>query len=747
VFGFLLSALASAALLAAAGCIGALACRPRDRAATATDANPSESVEDDPADGPALLLLALGWGFGLVPAAAFFFYLATGAHVGWPTLWPAAAGSIVACLAGWRWRWRGQTVPPLWDPALAASLRHHRVGILAALAVGLLYGLTYEQRAFSALESCIHQMGLVATGALSFADDVLSDRTQDARLGIPAVMSAFLALFQGIGLRLLFALCGGLIALGGYTMALVLGGGRLLGLAALVALALNPYVLKIPLLDENLVALAFSATFVPWLLRGRSPWLLIGLLASLVLGMRHILILALPAWLWAVASGPERRRALPRFLLALFIGTLPYHLHHHLALGSVLRFESFSQLPAFAHDFGVFGTVQWHGLLNWPLHDTLVRTPHMPLPMWAMWPLALLDHFGWLGAGIAGLGLCVGWLRDRRVWLFWLLWFVPAFASLLVQENWDYPNKMFVIVILFWAPLGWLLDGLRAIWRWPTGMAGGVALCGGAMWLLAGSLSDIRAPADTRYIQHFGADATELAELLAHDRRRITEIDFFPDYPRVNDYRAFGSGDSLAQLGHDVANFATAWKTAPWGWHPIEIPDRGKPVVVELDLSRPPWEGQAPLRVVDEVAHVDATTGEGVQLAGPVTVTWDARPLTVFITPPSVPVAGIWLLFGDQRWLLSPPAGDRQHRDRFHDVRGELQWLMLGDGMDDEKQPLWRDARAVPTGGRKLRIRIPGGGVQLVMTAAILSARHLAWRGTVDRGGVKLGPTRRVLRN
>ncbi len=740
--GFLISALASAVLLAAAGAIGVLACRP---VAGLIDTPPPD--ERDPSDGPALLLLACGWGFGLVPAVAFFFYLATGLHVGWPSLWATATLSIAGSLYGWRWRWRGQTQPRLWDPTLAASLRHHRVGILVALAVALLYGLTYEQRAFSALESCIHQMGLVATGALSFADDVLSDRTQDARLGIPAVMSAFIALFQGVGLRLLFALCGGLIALGAYTLALVLGGGRLLGLVALAALALNPYVLKIPLLDENLVSLAFSATFVPWLLRHRSPWLLIGLLASLVLGMRHILVLALPAWLWAVASGPERRKALPPFLIGLAVGTLPYHLHHYLALGSVLRFESFSQLPAFPHHLAVFGDFQWHGLLNWPLHEEVVRTPHMPLPMWAMWPLALLDHFGWLLAGITGLGFCIGWLRDRRTWLFWLLWFVPAFAALLVQENWDYPNKMFVVVILFWAPLGWFLDGLRGLWRWPTGMAVGVAVCGGALWLLAASLGDVRAPADPRYTAHFGNDAAELPELVVSERHQATEIDFFPDYRRVNDYRAFATGQPIAQLGHDLGEFATAWKTAPWGWHPIEVPAQGPPVVVELDLSRPLWDNPNALKLVQGEPHVDATSGEGVQLAGPVTTTWDQRPLTVLVTPPGTPVAGIWILFGDQRWLLSPPPDDRRARDRFHDVRGELQWLFLKDAMDDPTSSLWRQAKVVPTQGPRIRIRIPSGGIQLVMTVAILSARHLAWRGVVDSKGLKLGLTRRVLRN
>lgn len=745
--GFLLSALASATLLLTAGLVGALACRP-----------PQEPTpEPDHSEGPAVLLLALGWGFGLVPAVAFFFYLATGVHVSWLGLWTVACASIVASLAGWRRRWRGGDgpPPPLWAPELIAGMRHHRPGILAALAVGMLFGLTYEQRAFSALESCIHQMGLVATGALSFADNVLADRTQDARLGIPAVMSAFLALFQGVGLRLLFALCGALIALGGYTVALVLGGGRILGLVALAALALNPYVLKIPLLDENLVTLAFTATFLPWLLRGRAPWLLVGLLAALCLGMRHILVLALPAMLWAVASDPDRRRALPRFLLGLAVGTVPYHLHHYLALGSVFRFESFSQLPAFPHDFGPLGTVQWHGLLNWPLHDHLVRTPHMPLPTMAMWPLALLDHMGLLGAGLVGLGLAIGWLRDRRMWLFWLLWFAPAFAALLVQENWDYPNKMFVIVILFWAPLGWLLDGMRAVWRWPPGMAGAVAVCGCALWASVGPLGGMKAPVDERYVELFGEDAQELPELVARDRQQAREVDFWPDYLRVNDYRAFASGDPMAQLRHDLAHHGTAWKTAPWGWHPVEVPPRGEPITVELDLSAPPWEGSGPLRApvpdapvpVPDAPEIDATLGEGVLLAGPVTVSWDARPVTVLITPPSAPVAGIWLLFGDQRWLLTARKGTKERRDRFHDVRGEMQWLFYGDAMDAPAGARWSRARDVPAAGPRLRLRIPGGGVQLIMSAAILSARHLAWRGVADRAGVELGPVRRVLRN
>ena len=276
---FLLSALLSTALLGVSGVVGVLATRRLEGDGSAALATPTRRLPGD-------LLLALGWGFGLVPAGAFLLYLITGIFVSWWTVYAVALLSIAASVALWRWR-SGQLASRRWlDSALFEAAKHHKVGLLATLAVTVLYFLTYNQSGFSALESCAHQLGFVSTGSLSFENHVLADRTQDARLGIPAVMSGFLALYQGLGLRFFYAICGGLIALGGYTLGHHLLDRRRWGVIGLALLALNPYVLKIPLIDENLVTLAFSATVIPMLFRRDAPWLLIGLFASLLLGMR-----------------------------------------------------------------------------------------------------------------------------------------------------------------------------------------------------------------------------------------------------------------------------------------------------------------------------------------------------------------------------------------------------------------------------------------------------------------------------
>ena len=94
--------------------------------------------------------------------------------------------------------------------------------------------------------------------------DILASNRDDQRLGNTAVISSFVVLFRGLGFRVLYAFVGICLALGGYLLGRRVFKSSRWGWFVLFALPLNPYVAKIPLLDENILTLGPSTFFTWW---------------------------------------------------------------------------------------------------------------------------------------------------------------------------------------------------------------------------------------------------------------------------------------------------------------------------------------------------------------------------------------------------------------------------------------------------------------------------------------------------
>ncbi len=751
----LLSALLSLTLLVVAGLTMALALRPGDQDLATLDGPERERA------WLGLLALGLAWGLGVVPTLAFLVFTATGWPVSWATLYGCAVALLAAGLFIWRKR-DGKDGRALLPSDFGHALRRHHIPLLATVAIGVFYLLRYDQSGYTLMESCIHELGFVAVGALQLDVSPMVSDAQDARLAVPAVMSGFLAVFQSLGLHALFGFCGTMLAFGGYQIG-VARGGQGSGWIGMVMLSLNPYVLRIPLIDENLVTLAFCAALVPWLMLRRAPWLQLGVIAGLVLGMRHIMVLAMPAILLACWLDGRSARKLALFAGVTLLATIPWHLHHYLAMGSIFRFESFSQMPPTPHDFG-FGTVMWNGLLNWPFHDHVVRTPHNPYPTFAMWPLYLVDHLGAALSAAAVIGVAVGVMRSRADAAVWALFFALPMAALLPQENWDYPNKMNVVLILFWSPMVWTVDGFRALRTevthrsWPIPM---LALLIMTATVAGGeAISDWRVPADTRYAgveaRRYGApgafggerwDYLETPGLMELARTKASDIGLLPDYGRATGWRTAFSMANLRALWRTAKAPRTPEKSTPWGWLPGEVPTHGPPLTVTLELSTPPWRNADWLRLDEGPADIDLTLTEGVQVVGPMTVPWSDRPLTLLTTPAGAPVSGVMMVFGDHSFIGQQGVKSDRQRYRYRDLREEFQWLMLEDGVDDPSAPMWAKRRHLPASGSSLRLRVPAGGFDAVLVVSILGARHMAWKALVGQDGVQMQSGRSVVRN
>ena len=368
--------------------------------------------------------------------------------------------------------------------------------------------------------------------------------TKDQRLGAGVVASPLFTAFGLAGFRLLHGGLWGLIALGGCLVGRAVLHSGPWGLAVGATLCLNPYAWAMNRLNPNVFAVAAAVVILAVLTRRRPPAdrafgaaALVGLLFGAVGNVRPELIVVAPAVLWGVltlgGAGEGARAHGIRISLAggaAALAVLPTLLWNSHAFGDALvhssqfgDFEGFR--PTFEHR--VFGaTFAFNGLLNWPFHTDVVRTPHFPLPVFLLAPAQLVMTWGAALVALAGLGALR--LRSKHTILV-ALWFVPTFLLLLPHENWD-ELKMTYALLYQPALAIWVVAGLRSLLGLVAAgdarRLGWLAAAVLAIVLGARSLAAVQVPLDARwYVRFPGAAANGSGiSLLTDEPRRGWEL-------------------------------------------------------------------------------------------------------------------------------------------------------------------------------------------------------------------------------
>ena len=323
----------------------------------------------------------------------------------------------------------------------------------------------------------------------------------DQRLGTTAIIAPHVALFGAFGFRLVYGLLPVVCLLFSIRI-----GRRLLGrptpaLLAALAMTLNPYVFKIVILDENVMAFCLSSAALALLMeepRARTI-ALAGWAFGAALGIRHI---DLPLGLTALILIGWRPRLLAAFAGAAVVSALPCALHHQATYGALWIHEHFVDEIFLSVDHDFLGmTFSYSGLLNWPFYGEVIRTPYNAFPTSIYYPLNTLAHFGTALCAIAVVGVVPLWRRHRRLLVALAAWIAPQYALLAVLENWMDPNKMGVIITLFPAMtvllalgLGWLTT--RRQWL----VTGAVTI---ALSLTALTLGTLHFPDDLRFYDKY----------------------------------------------------------------------------------------------------------------------------------------------------------------------------------------------------------------------------------------------------
>jgi len=390
--------------------------------------------------------------------------------------------------------------------------------------------------------------------------------SKDQRLGAGITAAPEFVLWGMAGFRLLFGLCAGLVMLGGYLFGREVFGPRWPALATGLTIALNPYTLAVNRLNPNQFALAGAVLLcavLARLLRTRSvaagPAIVAGILFGAIGNIRPEAVVAVPAFLWglgATRDGRPKRVAVGCAAAAVLV--LPTLVWNGYALGNPLmhssqyaEFQGFR--PTFPHRF-LGSTFEFNGLLNWPFHTEVVRTPHFPLPVFLLVPAHFLLTWGafLIAAAMTGAWALLADPERRRHGVLMLCWGVPTFLLLLPHENWDELKMTYAL-------LSYPALGLAAAAGLEGVVDAGLKRCAPPLVVVAvltfllvavcKSLAGVEVPLDERwYVRFPGAAANGSGiTLLTDDARRDWEFFHTVESPEeiAIERTRFGRGNVL----------------------------------------------------------------------------------------------------------------------------------------------------------------------------------------------------------
>ncbi len=691
------------------------------------------------------LLVALGWSTGIIPTAALALHLFAGLPVSRTLLLLCALlnGAISGAALLRRRPGDSPLKVLLGLRATRAGLRRLLPVLLGAAVVGAVFALKYDPTYFHG--ACINRSVAIAAGWDYHGAELLRSNEGDVRIGNTGVLAAFAVLFFGYSERALAAVCGALFALGGYVLGAGVGKGPAWGWGAMALLALNPCVASIPGVDSNVLALAFSTPLLAYLHTDRARWGVAGAFFGLVVLIRHIMLPALPALVLLAWLRTRRPRAVGAFFAVFFAVTLPMHVRHVLALGCLLCFESNTQFPSMSYDLLGF-ELRWQGLLNWPLHDHVVRTPHNPFPMLVAWPLHLAANLGLVAFSAMALGFVTTWRASAARASFWLLWSAPVLAGLMIQEAWDYPNKMGALIVVFGAFAAWTVEGVSFVLRRPYLGVSALAVAVVLSQLGVEAVRDWSVPQDARYysieyVRPPRGYAEEEPRQVEHAARRATQVGLLPDAGRWTPYGPLFHRANLSDL---LCSEDKRWDSGagPMAWGLCGLPELGPPVTVEIDLSKPPYGDTAKVRLSAEPPDVDLSgltdpdpddNGSPVAFVHGIKTPWGTRPVTVWGMVADVSV--LYVSFQqDPRWELATGGGRGQGDQQSRDDETRCYALVTLGNVGGRCTPAIVKELTSPV----LRLRLPSGGLTLGVEVNIVADHLQIRKGIVSERGVEL---------
>ena len=408
--------------------------------------------------------------------------------------------------------------------------------------------------------------------------------SKDQRIGAAILFSAPFALFNLAAFRWGYAACWGLLFVfsflclrrllsprdGPIPIAETLDP-RTFGasLAGALLLVFNPFSLYLDRLNGNLFGLMFFVLLFFLMTERRPHWWLVGLLFGLAGGVRNVTIVLGPmlALLMWFRCGGFKRATIAPFLrnmsvcvAAAAIAILPVLLWNQYAYGAMLIHPSQvphlqGWRPTFPHQF-LGDEFQFNGLLNWPFHDHLVRTPHFGYPTSMLWPLITVKSLGVILAACAPIGVIALFKRRRVEAAALVYWYLVYYGLFFFQENWEELKQTFMALHLFpliaFVTAGglWVAERARSWRRWAILALAVLVTTGGVL-----SARLIDAPADERWYYRFPHAANhDWGQPLTEEQRKDWQFFYTREDPDeiTHEQRALSAPSPLPALYRPV---------------------------------------------------------------------------------------------------------------------------------------------------------------------------------------------------
>lgn len=277
--------------------------------------------------------------------------------------------------------------------------------------------------------------------------------TKDQRLGGAIIFVPWYVFFNLFGFRLLFAMSGVLIAFFVFLTARLLSLRPGICFFAATISALNSYILSINTLNPNLLGMMLISIMLYLLIQKSPKGFVIGLVYGVLGGIRNESLLFLPAIIYKLfISTDNKGRSLVLLLLGTAITIAPILYWNYYAFGNPFMHPTqFPGLggfrPVFEHHF-LFWKFNFNGMLNYPFYHKLIRTPYFSFPTFLLLPLTLITSWGIIIFSFVFTGTLNLLKKHRATFIFLMLWFIPMYLLLSVQENWSELKMTFLLLII-----------------------------------------------------------------------------------------------------------------------------------------------------------------------------------------------------------------------------------------------------------------------------------------------------------
>ncbi len=674
----------------------------------------------------------------VVPVPAFTIALVSRTYLGVPLLASCSVVASVCALAVLRKRSGAQ----LWTAlsTFSSSSTGDKHALLATIGVFTLFAVNYDREHFQ--YACINGVVMQAISAEAAPpidpheeEGPIRSRERDRgarmdlidapgtgqRYGTTTVIAPWVVLFDLFGFRLVYALLAALSLLFGVRLARHLCPRPSLALLAAALALCNPYVLKIVILDENVMAMAFATAALALALEG-GALVTAGLALGITLGIRHVdAALALTVILLI----PRRARDVGTVLGTAALALVPCFLHHQFTYGSPISHEHFIDEVFQATPHSLLGwEFSYTGLLNLPFAEQWIRTPYNPFPTSIYYPLNVASHLGSLLSALAILGGIALIRRHRSLAIALFAWALPLYALLAVLENWMDPNKMGLILCLFTLLTVAFAAGLAALDVDPESRHSQ------SRWLLlavlclvvsCGSMSAslLSVPDDARFYKKYPHVRTELPAYLEFERSLVTRGSPLPSAYALQQYSPLRPAQRLRSLFSDYADRRLRRPTSP-------IEDTPSPLrSITLDLSRPWVSSRTFARPRSEAGGaLDLSESDAAFLVRGLNG-WDAAPAELRVVRDGPSQVSVYLRFGGEP---------------FAEVQSERLF-----SIEEVQRP---QLKQIHLSGSRLPLTLRDGDrLRLYETISMDEVLVYTWEVTVSAGSLDTGLARRMFHN